>query len=172
MLITLTALLLQATATPSTPVKMGPARSSVAKSTTATPAALAEQLFDAMKREDLAVAAALFAPGAQFVLPYNPSGDASEAGTRRFPAMGYVTVATRSYDSIDFLNQTATLASDGTTLFVEAEGDLTVAASGAPYRNRYVFKFETANGKITRVTEYANAVTVRDQGIAARAPGN
>lgn len=133
-----------------------------------TPAALATRLFDAMAREDLPAAAALFAPGAEFVLPYNPNGDASAAGIRRFPAMGYVTVATRSYDNIRFLEQRATPAADGTTLFVEAEGDLVVAATGQPYRNRYVFKFEAANGRIARVTEYANTVTLAAQGITAR----
>lgn len=135
-----------------------------------TPATLAERLFDAMAREDLPAAAALFAPGAEFVLPYNPDGDASPAGVRRFPAMGYVTVATRSYDDIRFRNRAATPAADGATLFVEAEGDLVNAATGRPYRNRYVFKFETKGGRITRVTEYANTVTLAAQGVAARAP--
>lgn len=135
-----------------------------------TPAALAERLFDAMTREDLPAAAALFAPGAEFVLPYNPNGDAGDAGVRRFPAMGYVTVATRSYDGIRFVDRVVTPAADGTTLFVEAKGDLTNAAAGRPYRNRYVFKFETAGGRITRVTEYANTVTLAAQGVAARAP--
>lgn len=134
------------------------------------PATLADRLFDAMAREDLPAAAALFAPGAEFVLPYNPNGDAGDAGVRRFPAMGYVAVATRSYDGIRFLDRVVTPAADGTTLFVEAEGDLTNAAARRPYRDRYVFKFETAGGRITRVTEYANTVTLAAQGIAARAP--
>lgn len=143
-----------------------------AASSSPTPQALAERLFAALAKEDLPAAAALFAPGAEFVLPYNPNGDASDTGIRRFPAMGYVTVATRSYDSIDFNERVFTPAADGTTLTVEAEGDLTVAANGQPYRNRYVFKFETAGGKITRVTEYANAVTVAAQGVAARPAGS
>ena len=79
-------------------------------------------------------------------------------------------MATRSYDNNRFINQVMTRAADGATVIVGAEGDLTVAASGKPYRNRYVFKFETANGLITRVTEYANTVTVRDHGVVAVAP--
>lgn len=145
-------------------------QAATAPAAAATPQTLADRLFDAMAREDLPAAAALFAPGAEFVLPYNPNGDASAAGVRRFPAMGYVTVATRSYDNVRFVRRTATPAADGTTLLVEAEGDLVNAATGKPYRNRYVFKFETAGGRITRVTEYANTVTLAAQGVVARAP--
>lgn len=141
----------------------------VTSATPTTPATLADRLFDALAREDLPAAAALFAPGAEFVLPYNPNGDASDAGVRRFPAMGYVTVATRSYDGIRFHDRTVTPAADGTTILVEAEGDLTNTVTSAPYRNRYVFKIETANGRITRVTEYANTVTLAAQGVVARA---
>ncbi len=32
-------------------------------------------------------------------------------------------------------------------------------ANGRPYRNRYIFRFETKNGKITRIREYTNPVT-------------
>lgn len=134
----------------------------------AGPAVLADRLFDALSREDVAAASALFAPGAEFVLPYNPNGDASAAGIRRFPAAAYLTVATRSYDSIDFVDRVPIPAADGTTLVIEATGDLTVAANGRPYRNRYVFKFETRDGRITRVTEYANPITVAREGVAAR----
>lgn len=140
----------------------------------ASPAAatvqLADKLFAALEAEDTAAAAPLFTPEAQFVLPYNPNGDASDAGVRRFPAMGYVMVAARSYDSLRFANRVATPSVDGRTLFVEAAGSLVVAATGAPYRNRYVFKFETDGKRITRVTEYANTVTLAQQGVTARAP--
>lgn len=136
----------------------------------ATPAQLSDRLFAALEREDLAAAQALFAPGATFVLPYNPNGDATDTGIRRFPAMAYVTVATRSYDNLKFVNRVATSAADKRTLFVEATGELIVAANRQPYRNRYVFKFETDGERITRVTEYANATTVAGQGVVARAP--
>lgn len=81
-----------------------------------------------------AAAAALFAPGPQFVLPYNPNGDATDAGIRRFPAMAYVTVATQSYGNMRFVDPAVTPAANG-VVFIEATGDpIAVAAQGIAAR--------------------------------------
>jgi ketosteroid isomerase-like protein len=42
--------------------------------------------------------------------------------------------------------------------FAEARGEMRMA-NGRPYRNRYVFRFDVADGKIKRVREYANPIT-------------
>ena len=47
---------------------------------------------------------------------------------------------------------------DPDVAFAYGLGVMTMA-NGRPYRNRYVFRFETAGGKIRRIREYANAVT-------------
>lgn len=47
---------------------------------------------------------------------------------------------------------------DPDVAFAEGLGVMTMA-NGRPYRNRYVFRFETEGGKIRRIREYANPVT-------------
>jgi ketosteroid isomerase-like protein len=42
--------------------------------------------------------------------------------------------------------------------FAETRGEMRMA-NGRPYRNRYVFRFDVADGKIKRVREYANPIT-------------
>ena len=49
------------------------------------------------------------------------------------------------------------VSSDGRTVFMRAEGDMAVAATGAPYRNSYVTRFDVRDGAIVAMVEYANA---------------
>ncbi|MFD5827020.1 nuclear transport factor 2 family protein [Lentzea sp. NPDC060358] len=48
----------------------------------------------------------------------------------------------------------------GETVFAECHGDMTVAGTGEPYRNRYVFRFDVRDGLIRRIREYSNPVAV------------
>lgn len=50
------------------------------------------------------------------------------------------------------------ITGDGGRLFIEQRGDL-VMADGKPYRNRYVFRFDIRDGKISHIREYFNPVT-------------
>ncbi|MFH8491055.1 nuclear transport factor 2 family protein [Streptomyces longisporoflavus] len=59
----------------------------------------------------------------------------------------------------DVIDRRVTVSADGDVVFVEAVGDAVLADSGAPYRNVYVFKFECADGRVRRLTEYANPVS-------------
>ncbi|MFE0359094.1 nuclear transport factor 2 family protein [Streptomyces nigra] len=52
----------------------------------------------------------------------------------------------------------ANAGAGGEVVFVEAVGEAVLAGSGTLYRNVYVFKFECADGKVRRITEYANPV--------------
>lgn len=134
-----------------------------------TEVALVDAFFEALAAEDLARLGTLIASEAEAVLPYNPNGDTSDAGIRRFPLTGYLSGASRVYDGLTFVDREVTRAERG-VVWVEAEGRLTVAANGNPYTNRYVFKFEVNGGQITRLTEYTNTVTLARDGVAARAP--
>jgi len=54
-------------------------------------------------------------------------------------------------------------------LWVEVNGKLSVAHTGKPYHNRYVFKIDFENEKISAITEYTNVATLAKHGIVAGA---
>jgi ketosteroid isomerase-like protein len=61
--------------------------------------------------------------------------------------------------SAKFADRRITVSADGTTSFVQSNGDF-VTADGRPYRNVYVFRFDWVGDKILAWEEYANPVTV------------
>jgi len=126
-----------------------------------------QQFLAAMTAEDKAAAETVLSANAEFVLPFNPNGDATERGMRRFLAPVYLSLAFDNYDNIVYSNPLFHVANNGTTVFVESIGDLKVASTGRPYRNRYIFRFDIYNGRIERVTEYSNPVTAAREGALA-----
>lgn len=130
--------------------------------------AVVQTYLAALASENREVAEALFSANAEIVLPFHPSGDAGEAAIRRFTVPVYLGIAFQQYDNLVFVNQRAHLANAGATVFLEATGDLKVARTGAPYRNRYLFRFDVYDGRIERIVEYSNPVTAARHGAAAQ----
>ncbi len=133
--------------------------------------AIVEAFFATLEEENPEAAFALLSPDAVLVAPYNPNGDASDAGIRRFPARLYVEGAIATYDNLVFTERAWSFADGGRTIWVEAEGRLRVAQTGAPYENRYVFRIDFAeDGRIETITEYTNVATLARDGVTAQAP--
>lgn len=63
-----------------------------------------------------------------------------------------------------FTDTDLTVNSDGSRLFMEMRGDVTMQ-SGAEYRNRYVMRVDFKDGKVLRCREYYNPI------VSARAFG-
>lgn len=126
-----------------------------------------DAFFDAMAIEDQEAAYALLADDAQLFAPYNPNGDATDAGVRSFPARLYVAGAMQTYDNLVWVDRKYSLADGGDTLWIETMGKLMVAATGQDYHNRYVFKIEMDDGKIGSITEYTNVATLARDGVTA-----
>jgi ketosteroid isomerase-like protein len=61
--------------------------------------------------------------------------------------------------SAKFADRRITVSADGTTSFVQSNGDF-VTTDGRPYRNVYVFRFDWVDDKIVAWEEYANPVTI------------
>ena len=61
--------------------------------------------------------------------------------------------------SAKFIDRRITASADGTTTFVQANGDF-VTTEGRPYRNVYVFRFDWRAGTIVSWEEYANPMTI------------
>ena len=61
--------------------------------------------------------------------------------------------------SARFTDRRITASAEGTTTFVQAKGDF-ITATGQPYQNVYVFRFDWRDGKIISWEEYANPLTI------------
>jgi ketosteroid isomerase-like protein len=119
--------------------------------------------FTMLRAKDLEGLLALMSPDVVVELPFNESGRTEEGGFRRYSGLGEV----RGFWQAAFRaegkshGQTSaelTLSADGRVAFLESRGHLTMS-SGKSYRNRYVFRFVTENGKLIHVREYYNPVT-------------
>lgn len=77
--------------------------------------AIAEDVFAALASEDADLALSMLNPSATLCAPYNPNGDATDAGIRSFPAALYVKGAIGTYDSLVFDNRVDSLADSGET---------------------------------------------------------
>lgn len=128
---------------------------------------IAEKFLEALAAEDADRAIAMLTEDAMVHAPFNPSGDASDDAIRSFPAAMYVTGATLTYDNLVFEDRKFSVADNGQTLWLEAEGRLRVAATDTAYHNRYVFKLDIEDGKISAITEYVNVATLAQTGVPA-----
>ena len=125
-------------------------------------------LFEAVAAEDLAAAQSYIVQGAPIHAMFNPSGETDASSVRTFPAVAYFGLVTQNYENIVFSDRTYSVADDGKTVWMEANGNLRLEATGTPYLNRYVFKFTlNQEHKITEIREWVNTVTLTQQGIAA-----
>jgi ketosteroid isomerase-like protein len=125
--------------------------------------------FDAVLAEDLTRVREILAPDATVIAMFNPDGTTDDASIRRFPALAYFGIVTRNYQNIEFVDRTYSVADQGHTVWMEARGNLQVAATGQPYRNRYVFKIVIDhNGKVASLSEWVNTATLASQGLTAR----
>ncbi len=119
-----------------------------------------EAFFKGVEEHDADLVASLLAEDVLQEIPFNPSG--SMAPVARFEgkkaAMGYWTQVVTSFSRTVLVDKRIYAAEDG-TIFFEGKGDLVHAASGAAYKNLYVFKFVFRSNLISQITEYSNPVT-------------
>jgi len=54
---------------------------------------------------------------------------------------------------------------DGRDVYFFATGDMVVAATGRPYRNTYLIRFDVTDGKIVRMAEYGNVLMFAGLGV-------
>lgn len=96
-------------------------------------------------------------------LPFNESG-LTEAGRYRvyqgIPACIEFWRAAAKFEGEmrPFEDTDLTISPDGSRLFLEARGDVTMR-SGTLYRNRYVLRIDVEDAKVRRYREYYNPIT-------------
>jgi ketosteroid isomerase-like protein len=122
-----------------------------------------EAYFDALRDHDINAMATLLRDDVREVIPLAASGapDPWFEFQGKHDVLAYVSTIFTNFTRVEIRDREVSVTDDGRTIFVEARGDLLVAATGDPYRNVYIFRFSfDAEGLITEVREYANPVPI------------
>lgn len=123
---------------------------------------LGRAYLDALSRMDLPAIMAVLDRDIQLEYPFEASGDTRPGATRVIRGYSVVEDTLRAglplQKRIRFDVESVSLSAAGDTSFIECRGDV-VMRDGRLYRNRYVFRFDSDQGLITRIREYMNPVT-------------
>lgn len=111
-----------------------------------------------MEKQDRSAVAATLAEAVEHIFPFSPGGTPEMflVFSGHDEVMGYFDGFAAKFRSLVWVGKRWTESADGRTVFLEARGDAVVEHSGAPYRNTYVERFDVRDGKIARITEYAD----------------
>jgi len=115
-----------------------------------------------IEHHDFALLESLMHENIVIELPFNESGR-TEAGYYRVyegiaACLEFWQVAARFEGEMrPFEDMDLTTSPDGSRLFLEARGDVTMR-SGTVYRNRYVLRLDVEDGKVRRYREYYNPI--------------
>jgi len=119
-------------------------------------------VFTALERRDITGIPELIDDNASLAIPFPPSCNTDPEAAPRFngkqAVLGYINGVLANFKQIRFYDLELTESKDGNTIFAEAKSDFIMARNDAPYRNIYVFRFDFANGKVTKVLEHANPI--------------
>lgn len=121
----------------------------------------AKTFFLALEQHDVSMIEPFLAPEIREIIPFSNTGapEPWAAFDGKEAVLGYLGVIVKNFSKAVLLEKQFTVSHDGNVVFLEAKGDLVHAASGAPYKNVYVFKFTFEDGLMSRISEYANPVT-------------
>ena len=121
---------------------------------------LARAYLDALQAKDRDRILALLAEDFALEVPCNVSGtnDLSDSWHGLENAAANYDATFRKIEVLQYADLEFTPGRDDRIAFAEGRGVMRMA-SGRPYRNIYIFRFDVENGKIRRIREYANPVT-------------
>lgn len=123
-----------------------------------SPAArVAKQFLQSLEAQDTNAIAQLWAEDAALEAPYDLEG-------REFPnreaAQGYIEGVVGLFNEIRFEQIRLYETRNPNLVIIEAQGDFVVAENGRPYRNTYVFVFQTSGNRVSLIREYLNPLIV------------
>lgn len=127
-----------------------------------TSLAALKQYFRALRAKDLDTVKTLMTDDVVIEIPFNESGKTDQASYRIYRGMdevlGFWATAFKAEGESHGMSETdLTVSSDGSRIFFEGRGHLTMA-DGKDYRNRYVMRFDFVNGKLKHCKEYYNPI--------------
>jgi ketosteroid isomerase-like protein len=119
-----------------------------------------DEFFRALSEPDLSIASAVLTKEAVEIIPLAMAGgtDPERVFDGKDAVLGYLQSILDNFKQAVMVDRQTFITDDGATVFVEGRGDLIMKQTGQPYRNIYVFRFSTSDGKITEIREYANPV--------------
>ena len=124
--------------------------------------AAVRSFFRAIAQRDMAALGEAITDDAVYEMPFSESGSTEPGLFRRFEGRDAVIgfwaetsgggIASRPPEDVEL-----SITADGARLFIEQRGDMTMP-DGKPYRNRYVFRFDIRDGRVSQVREYINPI--------------
>ena len=118
--------------------------------------------FRAIAAGDMAMLAQAVTDDVIYEMPFSESGSTDPGRFRRFVGREAVLAFWRETSNAGIKNAGAedvelSVLADGSRLFIEQRGNMTMP-DGKPYRNRYVFRFDIRDGRVSHVREYINPI--------------
>ena len=120
------------------------------------------RFFRAIAARDMAALADSVTEDVVYEMPFSETGSTEPGQFRRYSGRDQV-VAFWERTSGSGLRSAPpedvelSITADGARVFIEQRGNMTTA-DGKPYRNRYVFRFDIADGRVSHVREYINPI--------------
>lgn len=129
-------------------------------SETATAEELGREYLRALQAKDKAAIFAIISEDFALEVPLNVSGsnDYSDSWRGLEAADANYDTTFRIIEDLVYTDLEFTPGKDPDIAFAEGLGTMTMA-NGRPYRNRYIFRFESRDDKLWRIREYTNPVT-------------
>ena len=118
--------------------------------------------FRAIRRKDLDAFRSIVTDDVVIEIPFSESGRTDQDSYRIYrgvdAVLGFWATAFKAEGVSHGMSETdLTISSDGSRIFFEGRGHLTMA-DGTEYRNRYVMRFDIVDGRVSRCKEYYNPI--------------
>jgi len=126
----------------------------------ATAEDLGREYLRALQAKDKQAIFAIISEDFELEVPLNVSGsnDFSDSWRGLEAADANYDTTFRIIEDLVYTDLEITPGKNPEVAFAEGLGVMRMA-NGRPYRNRYIFRFESRNGKLWRIREYTNPVT-------------
>lgn len=120
------------------------------------------RFFKAIGTKDMAALAEAITDDIVYEMPFSESGSTAPGAYRRFvgreAVIGFWEMTSAAGLKVAPAEDVElSVLPDGSRLFIEQRGNMTTA-DGKSYRNRYVFRFDIAGGRVSHVREYINPI--------------
>ncbi|WP_028219438.1 nuclear transport factor 2 family protein [Paraburkholderia oxyphila] len=116
----------------------------------------------AIASRDMAALSGAVADDVIYEMPFSETGSTEVGRFRRYvgreevvsfwSGMSSSGIKSESPDDVEL-----SITGDGSRIFIEQRGNMTMP-DGKEYRNRYVFRFDIIDGKVSHVKEYLNPI--------------
>ena len=125
------------------------------------PLDLVEIFFEALEKHDISLIERHLADDVVEIIPFSNTGkpDPFYAFNGKAEVLGYLNTIVTNFSRVVLVDRRYSVSDNGSSVFLQAEGDLVQAGTGAKYQNVYIFKFEIRDGQLVHIDEYANPIT-------------